>query len=404
MARQLSSSVAARTPLRAVRARFIDGEPLPSALLPAVVARSWERSLASGLKPSQAPVYEGGDAAVRGGRESHADRRLYRSVTDEIERLWEAFGGTDWTIFCVNAAGTVIHARRSPDCDDARLLPIVAGLRLNESNIGTTAPSCVIHDGAETIVAGDQHYLEDFARIFCLAVPLYGLDGEVAGALDITGVGRRNVAQLREQFRYASLAAEQRLFTTLRDCHLLHLQHDSRWLGTPLSGVVAVDEDGRVRAATRLARRMLGLAQGVPLSGSMQLRELFAEASPAQQRRLLHPQRSALRVARADGTHLWVQHARAPIDSPVMRRSGGKVAAATTSSSLVGDADASGDDTASLKERALHAVRNALAEHDGNVAAAARQLGVSRTTVYAKLNEMRQAGIAVPARQALSPR
>ncbi|KAB0638758.1 helix-turn-helix domain-containing protein [Burkholderia latens] len=367
-----------------LRARFAAGEPLPDAALPASVARSWLRSRDAGLRPWETARYE----MQRDLAESRADRRLRRCVAQEIEQLWAAFGGREWTIMCVNPHGTIIHARRSPQCDDALLTPIVAGRRIVEPNIGTTAPSCVIHDGTEAVVAGAQHYLDEFARVFCLAVPLVGFDGEVIGALDITGIGRRNVVQLREQFRYATLAAEQRLYAMLRDCHLLHIQHDPRWLGTPLAGVVALDEAGRVRAVSRLARQMLDLAPDGPVA-PYDVRQLFPGATPAQQRRLLTPARTPQRIARDDGSHVWVRTVRAPLDRTTMARDADVLEDAAD----VCHATPAASQQASLHEQSLDAIRRALAEHDGNVSAAARQLGISRTTLYAKLRQLDAAGI-----------
>ncbi|WP_260429831.1 helix-turn-helix domain-containing protein [Burkholderia cepacia] len=367
-----------------LRARFAAGEPLPETALPAGVARSWLRSRDAGLRPWQTARYE----MQRELDESRADRRLTRCVAPEIEQLWAAFGGSEWTIFCVNPRGTIVHARRGPHCDDTLLTPIVAGRRIVEPNIGTTAPSCVIHDGTEAVVAGAQHYLDEFSRVFCLAVPLVGFDGEVIGALDITGVGRRNVVQLREQFRHAALSAEQRLYAMLRDCHLLQVQYDPRWLGTPLAGVVALDEAGRVRAASRLARQMLELAPAGPIEPH-DLRQLFPGATPAQQRRLLTPARTPQRITRDDGSHIWVRAVRAPLDRAATRRQ---------SDVLEDAADACGtapaaSPQASLHEQSLDAIRRAVDEHDGNVSAAARQLGISRTTLYAKLRQLDAAGI-----------
>ncbi|OXI28625.1 Fis family transcriptional regulator [Burkholderia sp. AU16741] len=372
--------------LNRLRARFAAGEPLPETALPASVARSWLRSRDAGLRPWQTARYE----MQREHDESRADRRLHRCVAQEIEPLWAAFGGSEWTIMCVNPQGTVVHARRSPQCDDALLTPIVAGRRIVEPNIGTTAPSCVIHDGAEAIVAGAQHYLDAFSRVFCLAVPLVGFDGEVIGALDITGIGRRNVAQLREPLRHASLSAEQRLYAMLRDCHLLQVQFDPRWLGTPLAGVIALDEAGRVRAVSRLARQMLDLAPAGPVAPH-DLRQLLPGATPAQQRRLLTPARTPQRIARDDGSHVWVRTVRAPLDR----------ASATRHADVLVDAEdvctaapaVRPHANASLHEQSLDAIRRALDEHDGNVSAAARQLGISRTTLYAKLRQRDAAGI-----------
>lgn len=369
-----------------LRVRFAAGEPLPETALPASVARSWARSRDAGLRPWETARYE----MQRERDESRADRQLTRCVAQEIEQLWAAFGGSDWTIFCVNPRGTIVHARRSPQCGDTLLTPIVAGRRIVEPNVGTTAPSCVIHDGAEAVVAGAQHYLDELSRVFCLAVPLVGFDGEVIGALDITGIGRRNVAQLREPFRHAALSAEQRRYALLRDCHLLQVQYDPRWLGTPLAGVVALDEAGRVRAVSRLARQMLDLAPEGPVA-PCDLRQLFPGATPAQQRRLLTPARTPQRIARDDGSHVWVRTVRAPLDRATMARHADVLEDAADAC----HAAPAATPHASLHEQSLDAIRRALGEHDGNVSAAARQLGISRTTLYAKLRQLDAAGLGI---------
>ncbi|HEV3430159.1 MAG TPA: helix-turn-helix domain-containing protein [Paraburkholderia sp.] len=379
--------------LHSARERFGGGEHLPASLtaglLPDSVARSWARSRDAGVRPWQAPEYELLKSA-RNTRESHEDRRLYSCVVDEIEQLWDAFGGDDWTIFCVNPEGTVIHARRSPACDDELLLPIIAGRRILESHIGTTAPSCVLHEGIEVTVAGGQHYLDQLERASCIAVPLYGLHGEVIGALDLTGTGQRDLSQIKEQFRLAALAAEQRLFATLRGCHLLRVQHDPRWLATPLAGVLAVEEDGTLRAASRVARRMFGLEHGAPLP-RLALRDLFDDAPLAQLSRLLRPQRNPLRVARADGSHVWVQYARAPLNRSTARRM--DVPLATDEDLAPAGFVSPAQNGSTLEEQTLIAVQNAMREHGGNVAAVARQLRVSRTTVYARLKQLRETGM-----------
>ncbi|MBN3853872.1 Fis family transcriptional regulator [Paraburkholderia sp. Ac-20340] len=358
-------------------------------LLPDPVARSWARSRDAGVRPWQAPEYEL-LKSTRSARESHEDRRLYSCVVDEIEQLWDAFGGDDWTIFCVNPQGTVIHARHSPACDDDLILPIIAGRRILESHIGTTAPSCVLHEGVEVTIGNGQHYLDEFERVSCLAVPLFGLHGEVIGALDLTGTGQRDLSQVKEQFRLAALAAEQRLFATLRGCHLLRVQHDPRWLATPLAGVLAVEEDGTLRAASRMARRMFALEHGAPLP-ALALRDLFADTPAAQLSRVLRPQRNPLRFARADGSRVWVQYARAPLNRSTARRMAMPLA---TDGDLAPVAPVSAAQNGStLEEQTLIAVQNAMHEHGGNVAAVARQLRVSRTTVYARLKQLRETGM-----------
>jgi transcriptional regulator of acetoin/glycerol metabolism len=371
--------------LNAARAQFFDGVGLPDQLLPASVLASWQRSRDCGLAPSQSPLYDTLQP-LRNVREEAPDRRLYQCVHQEMEQLWSAFGGSDWTIFCVNPQGLIIHARQSPGCRDPVLRPITIGRRLQERDVGTTAPGCVLSDGQEAIVDGQQHYLDAFAQTFCLSVPLWGTEGQVIGALDISGHGERDVGLLQEHFRQAALSAEDRVFKTLGHCHLLRVQHDPRWLASPMAGVLAIEDDGRLRAASRLARRILGLSMTGPLRG-LNLEQLFAGALPAQQRRLLTPAQTPHRIARADGSHVWVQHERAPLRSVPATLRQGALAQATLQPVLDPPADLR------LDEHALSHVIRSLDEHDGNVAATARQLGISRTTLYAKLRQAREAGI-----------
>lgn len=389
--------------LNSARQKFGGGEPVPTDLIPDALVRSWSRSREAGVLPWHEPQYELADPS-RNVRESLDNRQLYRCIVDEIEQLWEAFGGTDWTIFCVNPQGTVIHARRSPQCTHRIIQPIVVGRRVLESHIGTTAPSCVLHENQATIVSGGQHYLNEFDQVFCLAVPLYGLQGDVIGALDITGIGQRDPRLVVEQFRLAALVAQQRMFATLRGCHLLRIHHDPRWLETPLSGVLAVDEDGHIRAVSRAGRRMLSMMDRGPVP-DITLRQLFDGPSDSvdsllgAKRRAQHNPR---RLTRPDGSHLWLLYVRAPKNRGTARHDAYAADINSVGASL---STVQHHRDRTMKDEALAVVQRAMCEHGGNISAVARQLGVSRTTVYAWLAQVRDAGIANPCeRQHEQPR
>jgi sigma-54 dependent transcriptional regulator, acetoin dehydrogenase operon transcriptional activator AcoR len=352
--------------LQQARACFAEGGALPDSLLPAPLARSWERSRQAGLLPGHAPNYEA--LQPRGNPREHPDdRRLVHSVEREIEQLWQAFGGRDWTVFCVNPHGMIVHRCQHHDADPRLLQPIQVGRRIQEIDIGTTAPSCALAEDAPVLVRGNQHYLDAFAPVFCLSVPLHGLEGELVGALDITGIGERDPELLLAQFRQAALAAENRLYAGVRDCHLLRLRYDPRWGDSPLQGLLAVRPDGSLRAANRIARRLLGL----PLHGALEplpLEALFAFASQQQRRRLLQPG-AARRVPLADGTALWVELWRSAQD---------RTAAGASRMPALGSAP-------TLRAQARQGIEQALRDNGGNIAATARQLGISRTTLYKKL-------------------
>jgi len=353
--------------LAAARQRFADGGALAESLLAPSVQRSWERSRLAGVQPRQEPHYA--PLAASGPRlDDPADRWLARCVRDDLDHLWAAFGGRQWTLFCVNAGGMIVAQREHGLADVPVLRPIQVGRRLREIDIGTTAPACSLADDAPALVRGNEHYLDRFAAVFCLSVPLHGLDGEVLGALDITGTGDRDAELLHGYFRQAALSTENRLMIEHRPCHLLAVQHDARWLQSPLQGLLAVEEDGRVRAANRVARRLFGLPRRGPLP-LLALEGLFAGASVHQRRRLLQTG-PAHRVRIGEDTAVYVQYLRGPLAARAGVRS---------------DAAAGQAGAPSLRALTAQGVREAVAAHHGNIAAAARQLGISRTTLYRHL-------------------
>ncbi|KOO82763.1 Fis family transcriptional regulator [Mesorhizobium sp. M00.F.Ca.ET.151.01.1.1] len=353
----------------AARAAFAEGDAQSLRLLPLPLQRSWQRSRAAGLQPGQEPCYP---PLLGDGRHlSHPDdRRLAGCVRPELEQLWAAFGGRGWTMFCANRDGMVI-AQQAHGLEDAPLLrPIQVGRRLGESVIGTTAPAVSLADDLPALVRGNEHYLQRFAPVFCLSEPLHDPDGRVCGAIDITGLGERDPSLLQGYFRQAALASENRLFSALADVHLLAVQHDPRWLLSPLQGLLAVQEDGQLRAANRVARRLLGLPRRGPLP-LLDLGVLFAGASAAQRRRLLQPG-APHRVRLGEGSAVYLQHLQGP--RCAARRGTPRRASNTTGTPL-------------LRQQQREAARRAAQAADGNLSLAARQLGISRTTLYKLLRD-----------------
>jgi transcriptional regulator of acetoin/glycerol metabolism len=355
--------------LQAARRDFAEGGPLPLHLLAPPLLRSWERLRRSGMQPREAPLLQPRLTRVP-QLEHNDDRRLARCAQYDMDQLWSAFGGRQWTLFCVNADGFIVAQREHGLTDSPLLRPIQVGRHLRESHLGTTAPTCALSDDVPTLVRGNEHYLDHFSAMFCLSVPLHGLEGEVLGALDITGTGTRSGELLLDYFRQAALSVENRLMLECRPCHLLGLQHDARWLNTPFQGLLAVSEDGRIHAANRVARRLLGLPQRGPLSG-LTLEGVFAGANIHQRRRLLQPG-PARRIRLAEDSAVQVQYLRAPVP----RR--GSVAVPTAAREAA---------KGSLRAQGVQAVREAVVTCKGNVSAAARRLGISRTTLYRKLQQ-----------------
>ena len=242
------------------RRRLFEGESLPDGLLSPAVARSLVRSRDSGLSPWAQRLSGRDDQEFE---LNDLDFQLQASVRPELERLWHAFGGKSWTLFCMNTQGVIVDAQHAEEVGPLNSLRI--GRRIQEKDIGTTAPSCTLLDGKPAVICGGQHYLAEFNNFFCVSVPVHGVYGDVIGALDITGLGERNTKAVIEQLCIAAMGAENRLYAGLTDCEILAVQHDPRLIGTPFQGLLAIDSRGRLVAANSTARKLLGVQENIRL-------------------------------------------------------------------------------------------------------------------------------------------
>lgn len=264
------------------RQRFLDGAPLPDGLLSAPVSRSWSRSRDAGLHPEHACF---ATLEPEPPQLNDSDRQLANCVAPEIDRLWRQIGGDSWTLYCVNPAGVIVYGRQPSDSANP-LRQLHTGRRIHERSFGTTAPVCALAEGVPIVLVGSQHYLTEFQHFFCVSVPLRGVHGELLGALDFTGIGKRNANSILEQLSHAAMAAENRLYAGLDDCRIVSLQHDPRLLDTPLQGLLAINAAGLVKAANPAARRLLGLDS---IGQALALETLFDKplGQPAQSPQIL---------------------------------------------------------------------------------------------------------------------
>jgi len=254
-----------KSQLDQARRLLLQGDSLPDDLLPEAVARSWQRSFNAGIHPWDSSLQQ---RAVKGVALSAEDQRLALCAKDDIDRLWESFGGPSWSLLCVNAGGLIVYSRNDDDSGPLSLLS--AGTRIAESDIGTTAPACTLREKEPFALMGCHHYLKEFDRFFCVSVPVYGRNNELAGALDITGIGERNVRVVFEQLRIVAMAIENRLFFQRSEGQqIISLQADQRLLGSPFQGLIALNEKGRITDATHNACQILQLPDDLAMESGL---------------------------------------------------------------------------------------------------------------------------------------
>jgi transcriptional regulator of acetoin/glycerol metabolism len=349
------------------RRALIHGDARLPARIEPWIARSWQRCIAAGRQPQQRVSFDPvGQSAIRDVAERN--RALMAAARPVIERLSRAIADTRYFAVLTNAEGIVVDVGALPDGTDdtarhARNIGRI-GVDLSERAIGTSAISTALAEQEAVWLHRGEHFFEDTSVYSCAGAPLFGPQGDCIGMLDLTGV---QVAERPELRHLAMLSARsiENLLVLNQPCEMrLHLS----WPGCPPSeateGLLCLDAEGGVIGANAAARQMLHEPLGRSPQAPLHCSDLFAlplqmlfDAARRGDAVLEAPLWSGLRVQVRPQCGVGSSHA----------------------------PDAVAESRPRLRDVETALIRKAVADARGNVAEAARALGISRATVYRKL-------------------
>ncbi len=360
------------------------------------LVRSWQRCQDAGLNEADRVHFE---PIARSQLAELGDRygALVRSARPETERLAASLRGTGGAVLLCNPRGSVIDRL----CDEtqapgALLTSTRIGINLAERCVGTTAPSIALTEGVPYLVGRAAHFCANLRPFFCIAAPIDSPVGERLAALDVTFYDNVPGFDIYSLTVDAALAIENSLFVARPDQMLVRFHPRPELVGTALEALLSITPDGLVTGANRAAARWLSTPR-LQLIGQC-FRDLF-DRDPSrlfsrQTRTGLAEMQTpgGLPVAvRFDGVM-----APEPVDmagwQAARPESQGEevVAAEPAAPSAVTQADPAAPEQplASMRDMERRTIQAALAAHQGNISAAARQLGISRNTIYRRCREL----------------
>ena len=323
--------------------------------------RGWQRCQSWGLEPGQAVGFDPVSAShMRQVQEASAP--LVQAARPVLAELVRAMGNIGYFAVLTNADGIVIDVHGPVDRSDRRADAIArVGVDLSERAVGTTAISAALTELQPVWLHRGEHFFDDTSVYSCAGAPVFGPDGLCAGMLDLTGVEVAERPALKHLVRRSARSIENSWLLTAPHALTLRLNWPGSQPGDDSDGLLTLDADGRITGANPTARQMLALEVGDTGSHAG---DVFAM-----------PWENLFDAARRDEGFCEV-----PLWSGLrLQTQAHRAGAAHTGNTTMRSSGKA------LRDVETELIRQAVVKAKGNVAEAARALGISRATVYRKL-------------------
>lgn len=226
------------------------------------LAQSWRRSVeAHGLDPGELRAPDRLDAAALAHRRA-ARAQFLKAAAPRLDKLFQLVGLSGCAVLLTDADGIVLDARvRDADAQVFDGWGLATGADWSESREGTNGIGTCLAESRRIIIHRNDHFYARNTAMSCIDAPIYGCNGQVMGALDVSsarvdqteGFNQLIAAQVAQTAR----AIEEANFrAAFRRARMIQADSDT----DEAAVLLAVDGDDLVIGATRKARRVFGLA------------------------------------------------------------------------------------------------------------------------------------------------
>ncbi len=204
------------------------------------VSASWSRCLEMGVDPAHGKCFD-----IRPEKELGAEHHLLKGLIRDTQReIYTLIGGKGLLITICDRHGYLVNM--SGDVKAllaADRLNFGPGANWSEKSVGTNAIGTALTTGRPMRVSGREHFCESHHGWICSAAPIFDLNGDPIGCIDISGPKTADHTQALALAIEGSRAIENRLFR-MQSANLV-----STVFNAVMTGLVHIDLTGKIRAA-----------------------------------------------------------------------------------------------------------------------------------------------------------
>ncbi|WP_339757535.1 GAF domain-containing protein [uncultured Hoeflea sp.] len=223
---------------------------------------SWRRSITvHGLDPGRhAPIDRIDENALSHRRQ--AMEQFLQVAAPKLDQLFGLVGQSGCAVLLCDVDGVVLDRRcQDADRDVFQSWGLTEGANWSEAAEGTNGIGTCLAENRRVIIHQGEHFLARNTAMSCMDAPIYGPDGQLAGALDVSSArseqteafNRLIAAMVMQTARQIEADTFRAAFPGAR---ILHADTDD----TEAATLLAIDSDDIVIGATRGARRAFGLS------------------------------------------------------------------------------------------------------------------------------------------------
>ena len=124
-------------------------------------------------------------------RRKEETTQFLKVAIPQLDKLFGLVGASGCTVVLTDADGIILEQRSSDsDQSDFQGWGLRPGASWSESSQGTNGIGTCLAENHITIIDGDQHYLSKNIAMTCIGVPIHGAKGELIGVLDVSSARR----------------------------------------------------------------------------------------------------------------------------------------------------------------------------------------------------------------------